>query len=65
MNERVYPDSPFICAYCGIDTDGKIMYCNRGICRKCYVKYHLEDVTGYTAEELFDGGKDSDRDRSR
>lgn len=48
-----YPHSPTICAGCGKDTDGSIVINNRGICKKCYKRFNLEEKFGFKLEELF------------
>lgn len=53
MTERIFPSSPYICKLCGIGTDGSILIDGKAICKKCYKRYHLEEATGFTVEELY------------
>lgn len=54
MAERKYPVSPYICGWCGKDTSGHILIDGRGICKECYKKYNLEEVMGFSLEDLFE-----------
>lgn len=53
VTERIFPSSPYICKLCGIGTDGSILIEGKAICKKCYKRYHLEETTGFTVEELY------------
>lgn len=48
-----YPHSPTICAGCGKDTDGSITINERGICKECYKRFHLDEKFGFSIDELY------------
>lgn len=53
MTDRRFPGSPYICKLCGIGTDGSVLIDGKAICKNCYKKYHVEEATGFTVEELY------------